>query len=152
MCTTLNCESTTPADLKSPLAADVHDSTVLLAAQQVRIHTSMGNRLLLSVGSNPIIEHCSGLAFGPLLPAQQAALGLPAVAADGDNNRYANVQDFNWLRSTPSPNWCVLMSAGPDIASTSPLALSLPCVAWHDPEPTQLKYASQNPDRPSALP
>lgn len=116
----------------------------MLAAQQVRIHTSTGSKLLLSVGSNPIIEHCSGMAFGPLLPAQRAALGLPALVADRDSNRYASVQDFNWLRSTPSPNWYALMLAHPDVAST-------PLFVMHGSELIQLAEAPQKPDFPSPV-
>lgn len=103
-----------PSDLTQPLrynspvpAADVHDSTVVLAAHQVRIHTSQATRLFLHVGSSPVIEHCSGMGFGPLTGGQRALLGLPPAAdAAAAANHFDNVQDFNWLKSTPSPNWC----------------------------------------------
>lgn len=148
---------------------DLVNSKVVLAAHQVRIHTSRDTALFLDVGSDPIIEHCSAMAFGPLTAEQRALLGLSdasmqshagaagaeraaagsAPAASGgtaDNagpassgvadstaggagtsasaaiasatsaqraavsgaNHWAAVQDFNWLRSTPSPNWRML--------------------------------------------
>jgi Tubulin binding cofactor C len=129
----------------------VEDSQVALAAHQVRIHASSGSSVFLDVGSNPIIEHCSGIGFGALTPQQLSLLGVPeeasaqpaaaasaaaAVAAPGaavDSNSnsagaaaesklsgaaagaaasgsscWRAVQDFNWLRSTPSPNWCAI--------------------------------------------
>lgn len=137
------------------------DSQVVLAAHQVRVHTSSGTSLFLDIGSDPVIEHCSGMGFAPLTPQQRALLGDYQVAsespeaissaaneaaarndaapsgtvchsgagvdsatgagagagaaqqhgeADADapfasKNRWHAVQDFNWLRSTRSPNW-----------------------------------------------
>ena len=127
------------------------DCRVVLAAHQVRIHGSSGSSIFLDVSSNPVIEHCSAMGFGPLTPEQRQLLGVsesPAVqpAADGTSaaacgqsdsgsmgggamtppqptgaaagaagsdsrSCWRAVQDFNWLRSTPSPNWWALADA-----------------------------------------
>lgn len=46
--------------------ADLVDCTVMLAAHQFRCHTSQRVTAWLEVGSNPIIEDCSGMVFGGL--------------------------------------------------------------------------------------
>ena len=129
----------------------VTDCRVALAAHQVRVHASSGSSVFLDVRSNPVIEQCTAMGFGPLTPQQRQLLSVPetpcvqpatatsaaaavsaagepacsnsnsssagaaaeqglsdaaaGAAAGGTSNCWRAVQDFNWLRSTPSPNW-----------------------------------------------
>lgn len=89
-------------------AAGAEGCTFMLASHQVRIHAARDCGFYLRLRSNPIIEDCSRLGFAPcpadlpLDPEQLAAAGLAE-----DTGLWAEVQDFLWLRSTPSPNWCV---------------------------------------------
>lgn len=63
------------------------DSAFLLQSRQIRLHTSRRCTFLLSVMSRPIIEHCSGLRFGPnpltypALPDCLRAAELPNIHA-----------------------------------------------------------------------
>lgn len=43
---------------------DVHDSSISLAARQVRVHKSTECKLHIFCASDPIIEHCSGIGIG----------------------------------------------------------------------------------------
>ena len=89
-------------------AAGAEGCTFMLASHQVRIHAARHCDFYLRLRSNPIIEDCSRLGFAPcpadlpLDPEQMAAAGLAE-----DTGLWAEVQDFLWLRSTPSPNWSV---------------------------------------------
>ena len=91
-------------------AADLQECSVSLASHQVRVHRTHSTQLHLRVRSNPIIEHCTAVRVAEYKPlgyvgAAEAfsacALG-EEVAAQG---LWAQVQDFDWLRSSPSPNW-----------------------------------------------
>lgn len=83
--------------------------TLSLAAQQIRIHRSRDCTLHLYVRSQPIIEHSTDIRVAPynfefkgIKDVMVRALG------QGGRNRYAEVQDFQWLRRDKSPNFEVL--------------------------------------------
>ena len=78
----------------------------MLASQQVRIHSSQHCDFYLRVRSNPIIEHSSRLRFAPLSGAAQEEAEAGAMLSEqGEAESWRAVQDFGWLRTTPSPNW-----------------------------------------------
>jgi hypothetical protein len=78
---------------------DCTDCTVYARCRQVRIHGTHRTDCYLAVRSGPIIEHCSGMRFAPLL----------APAADGPpNGPWDAVEDFRWLKRQRSPNWDIL--------------------------------------------
>lgn len=87
--------------------------TVYVASAQIRIHDSMACRLLLHVRSHPIIEDSKELKFGQLMVTgveglsseEQCLLEKGKRRLCEDNELWASVQDFNWLRDSPSPNW-----------------------------------------------
>eukprot|EP00301_Raphidiophrys_heterophryoidea_P018218 c3217_g1_i1.p1 GENE.c3217_g1_i1~~c3217_g1_i1.p1 ORF type:complete len:367 (-),score=89.32 c3217_g1_i1:49-1110(-) len=91
---------------------DCTDCVLHLASHQVRIHNCVGCEFRLHVQSNPIIEHCSNVRFGPYglrysaIAEHFQALGWDVERSNESN--WKNVQDFNWLRTTPSPNWHAL--------------------------------------------
>lgn len=80
------------------MLSDLNDCIVALGAQQFRLHTSTRSTLLLHVSSFPIIEHCEQVRFG--------AYPFPAPGV----SRHEEVQDFDWVRSGPSPHWSLLPS------------------------------------------
>lgn len=62
------------------------------------MHASKDIDVYLSIQSNPTIEHCSGIRFGPypsILP----------LSTDFKQNLDVVVQDFSHIQSTLSPNW-----------------------------------------------
>lgn len=92
--------------------------TLWLASRQVRIHRASGSRLHLRVASGPIIEHCTTLGFGPCpaLAYPGAAEDLEAAQLAEDRGLWRQVQDFGWLRSTPSPAWRALSAVMPTLS------------------------------------
>lgn len=63
----------------------------------------------------PIIEDCTAQSFAPH-PAD-------AEAQEAGEGWAVQVNDFNWLRTTPSPNWAVLP---PPLRRPLPALLSAP--------------------------
>lgn len=72
---------------------------LVLGAQQFRLHSTSDTAVFLQVGSLPVIEGCERVTFAPMPGA------LDAEA------RYAQVQDFDWVRSGPSPHFTVVHDA-----------------------------------------
>ena len=65
--------------------------------------------LYLHAASHPIIEHCSGLRVAPypaLPPPLDAAMASAGLR--DDLNQWNLVDDFDWLKQSQSPNWCVI--------------------------------------------
>eukprot|EP01012_Entosiphon_sulcatum_P044369 TRINITY_DN59030_c0_g1_i1.p1 TRINITY_DN59030_c0_g1~~TRINITY_DN59030_c0_g1_i1.p1 ORF type:complete len:324 (-),score=60.23 TRINITY_DN59030_c0_g1_i1:8-919(-) len=77
----------------SAFITDCRDCVFVLQAHQVRIHRCKNSHFYLDCGSQPIIEHCEKVGFAPL---------------DREAEWTVKVNDFNWLRATPSPNWHVI--------------------------------------------
>lgn len=73
------------------------------------MHESHNCNIYLFCASHPIIEDCTGLGFTSL-PASFPSGGV--VGKDGQAaevvNRFAEVDDFKWLKAEASPNWRVL--------------------------------------------
>ncbi|PVF96928.1 TBCC-domain-containing protein [Serendipita vermifera] len=88
----------------SALIHDCEQCVFVLACRQFRIHTSSRTDVYMHVLSTPILEKCSNMRFGPytlpksLLPSEVSL----------STSQHANVQDFLWIRQTPSPNWSLL--------------------------------------------
>lgn len=78
---------------------NIHDSIVLVASRQFRMHDSSNCDVYLLAASRPIIEDCAGIRFAPLPRAYMTAHDEPA------DNKWAQVDDFKWLRSEQSPHW-----------------------------------------------
>ncbi|KAJ3999723.1 tubulin binding cofactor C-domain-containing protein [Lentinula boryana] len=79
---------------------DLTNCVVVVSCHQFRMHSSQNIDVYLSIQSNPIIEHCSGIRFGPYPSAftLENDQHVPGLA----------VQDFSHIKSTPSPHWCML--------------------------------------------
>lgn len=117
------------------VAASLHASSLdgcvvhVAAAAQVRLHGCVDSDFHLAVRAPPVIEGCTRLRFAaadldfPGRPAVVAAVTPPpplppppgdevaaAAMAAAPRNRWAEVQDFDWLRGGPSPNWEALVS------------------------------------------
>ncbi|EPQ67277.1 Bgt-1621 [Blumeria graminis f. sp. tritici] len=80
----------------------VEDSILLLASRQVRVHECHNVKIYLHSTSRPIIEDCRSIQFAPIPQC------LTTSTLEEVTNQWDQVDDFKWLRSTPSPNWSVL--------------------------------------------
>ncbi|CAL8469348.1 g8889 [Coccomyxa elongata] len=88
---------------------DVQNSCLILISHQLRIHSSSNVTFLLQVQSNPTIEDCRGMRFGAALPDDPDTAELAKLSSMGERkDKWMQVQDFGWLKSTASPNWCSL--------------------------------------------
>ena len=74
----------------------------------MRIHSTHSSQIYLRVASRPIVEDCSAVSFAPWQPLtyEGSEAHLQAAQLDSDTGLWSQVQDFKWLRATPSPNWC----------------------------------------------
>ncbi|CCD19934.1 putative Tubulin binding cofactor C [Trypanosoma vivax] len=105
--------------------SDCAQCTIYVACQQLRLKNCTDINVYVSCSSRPIIECCTEMRFGSyscwvgLLNStvgehrydsheewmkQVGEMRDPERAAD----MYRSVDDFQWLRKTPSPNWRVL--------------------------------------------
>jgi hypothetical protein len=65
------------------------------------MHDCVDVDVYLWCGSRPIIEDCRGVRFAPL------PKGTGGGEAEG-RNMWDQVDDFKWLKDSPSPNWRVM--------------------------------------------
>lgn len=105
----------------------VKDSVLVVNARQVRIHECENVTVWLWCGSHPIIEGCKGMRFAEI-PAPYVSITPHVVSSpsdvlysetltdadarsqltnsqDSSNNKWNQVDDFNWLKAEASPNW-----------------------------------------------
>lgn len=85
-------------------------TTLALACQQLRLHSSNTCRIYLHVTCRAIIEDCTQIEVADYnydyatIDADFKLAGL-----DRSQNNYTDVADFNWLSpDVPSPNWTLL--------------------------------------------
>ncbi|EEB89287.1 hypothetical protein MPER_12631 [Moniliophthora perniciosa FA553] len=86
----------------SAMLHDLKNCVVILGCHQFRMHTSQHVDIYLSIQSNPIIEHCTGIRFG----TYPRSILHEETAEETDS--VLSVQDFSHIKSTPSPNWRML--------------------------------------------
>ncbi|KIM24977.1 hypothetical protein M408DRAFT_225726 [Serendipita vermifera MAFF 305830] len=87
----------------SALIQDCEDCIIAISCHQFRIHTSTRINAYLRISSTPVIEKCTKMLFAPYtIPL------APSSVENQTENQFANVQDFSWIRATPSPNWALL--------------------------------------------
>lgn len=93
----------------SILVDEARGCTFTMAGRQCRIHRTHDCDLYLCTCSHPVVEHCTSVRFGPYnfeldgVDAQLKEHGL-----DRRSSHWQAVQDFDWVRATPSPHWCVI--------------------------------------------
>ena len=85
------------------------DCLIHLQSHQIRIHNSQRVSFYLTARSNPIIEHCTEMNFGPYIDpiSNEPALAFSGWQEQADSaglklestaNLFANVLDFDWHR------------------------------------------------------
>ncbi|KAL9590511.1 MAG: hypothetical protein Q9203_000688 [Teloschistes exilis] len=89
----------------------LNNSTIAVSCRQLRMHHCLNSIVYVRCGSNPVIEHCSGMRFAPL-PDDVAVAPLTGVGPEW----WSLINDFNWLKGGQSPNWSIL---GPEDRSTA---------------------------------
>ncbi|WVQ85934.1 hypothetical protein IAT38_008102 [Cryptococcus sp. DSM 104549] len=112
------CVLVAPVLPGSAMLSDLVDCLVVVGAQQFRMHSSTHTSVLLHVASLPVIEHSKDLKFGGY-PSQLLPTPPPFTS------KHAQVQDFDWVRGGPSPNWATLSDAEAEGLVTSQLVARL---------------------------
>lgn len=92
-----------------------------MLTQQLRIHASTQCDFYVAVRSKPIIEQCSQVRFAPYsfnFPSKgehwEVRDFLDKLTTqnmkfkDEHQNLWSQVEDFDWLKSTQSPNWTII--------------------------------------------
>ena len=80
----------------------VHDSVLVVAARQFRMHDSKSVDVYLQTASRPIIEDCEKIWFAPLPECYATENGSKL------KNMWDQVDDFKWLKAEASPHWSIL--------------------------------------------
>ncbi|KAJ8599097.1 hypothetical protein CTAYLR_008868 [Chrysophaeum taylorii] len=88
--------------------ANTRRSRVWFVARQLRVHDTCDSEFFVATATGPVIEDATSIRFGKYGARWEdeslAGVGdVPVVA-----NAWRDVQDFKWLKPTPSPNWALL--------------------------------------------
>lgn len=82
--------------------------TFIFNSRQLRIHDATFTDFYLHVQSGPIIERSSSLRFGQNEVETVKTPQFEKAGLDISRNLWYDVQDFNWLKTQHSPNWCTI--------------------------------------------
>ncbi|GFY80250.1 C-CAP/cofactor C-like domain-containing protein [Actinidia rufa] len=104
-----NCKVYVGSVFGSVLIEDVEGCVFVLASHQIRVHHARWNDFYLRARSRPIIEDGNAVRFAPYCLSYDGIEGdLREANLDEETGKWANVDDFRWLRAVQSPNWSVL--------------------------------------------
>lgn len=82
------------------------ESQVYLITHQLRIHKTTKCDFFVMINSNPIIEHSKDNVFHPLkIKYNDYENNVKISGIDINNNKWDQVQDFQWLKKDKSPNY-----------------------------------------------
>ena len=82
------------------------ESKIYLMTHQLRIHQTTKTHFYVLINSNPIIEHSKENVFHPLkIKYDEYENNLKISGINENNNKWDQVQDFQWLKKDKSPNF-----------------------------------------------
>ena len=82
------------------------NSNIYSITHQLRIHETRKSNFYVMINSNPIIEHSCENIFHPLkIKYEGYENNLKISGLDEKNNKWNQVQDFQWLKKDKSPNF-----------------------------------------------
>ena len=82
------------------------NSKIYLITHQLRIHQTTKSDFFVLINSNPIIEHSQENIFHPLkIKYDEFDTNKKISGVDENNNKWNQVQDFQWLKKDKSPNF-----------------------------------------------
>jgi hypothetical protein len=90
-------------------AQNLKNCHVEVCARQVRAHDAFDTSFYVRTLSRPIIEHSSRTMFAPFSFSYEGqSEHLRAAGLSVETGAWENVEDFGWIKQTPSPNWSVV--------------------------------------------
>ena len=82
------------------------ESKIYLMTHQLRIHQTAKTHFYVLINSNPIIENSKENTFHPLkIKYDEYENNLKKSGLNEQNNKWSEVQDFQWLKKDKSPNF-----------------------------------------------
>ena len=82
------------------------ESNIYLMTHQLRIHQTTKTHFYVLINSNPIIEYSKENVFHPLkIKYDEYQNNLKVSGINENNNKWDQVQDFQWLKKDKSPNF-----------------------------------------------
>ena len=83
-----------------------NESKIYLMTHQLRIHQTNKTHFYVLINSNPIIENSKENTFHPLkIKYDEYKNNLKISGLNENNNKWSEVQDFQWLKKDKSPNF-----------------------------------------------
>lgn len=102
-----NCTILSGPVSTSIFAENCENSSLSIACQQLRLHSSKHVTIFLHVTSRAIMEDCTDIMFAPYnFHYQDKEKDFATAGLDINVNNWKCIDDFNWLNvEKPSPNW-----------------------------------------------
>ncbi|KAK9885732.1 hypothetical protein WA026_012501 [Henosepilachna vigintioctopunctata] len=94
----------------SIFASNCDDCELVIACQQLRLHSSKHVKIYLHVTSRAIMEDCTDIMVAPYnWKYEGIEQDFERSGLDNSFNNWQGIDDFNWLKANEhSPNWSVL--------------------------------------------
>lgn len=93
----------------SVFVENCHNCTFVVACQQLRIHCTYDTDFYIHVTSRAIIENSQRIRVAPYnWEYPNMKVHFEIVGLDISQNNWNLIDDFNWLSSSPSPNWSMI--------------------------------------------
>nr|AIY54297.1 beta-tubulin C [Colaphellus bowringi] len=90
----------------SIFAENCENCTLVIACQQLRLHSSIKTNIYLHVTSRAIMEDCKEIGFAPYNWKYEGVEDdFRNASLDIATNNWTCIDDFNWLNEKHSPNW-----------------------------------------------
>lgn len=107
-----NCHIFSGPVSTSIFAENCENCVLVIACQQLRLHSSRRNQIYLHVTSRAVMEDCTDISVAPY---NWKYSGIEEDFHRANLNIFVNnwqcIDDFNWLNEKHSPNWNVINEA-----------------------------------------
>lgn len=104
-----NCKVFSGPVSTSVFAENCVNSTLVIACQQLRLHSSNNVNIYLHVTSRAIMEDCKEIRIAPYNWHYRGIENdFESACLDISINNWRSIDDFNWLSDKHSPNWRVI--------------------------------------------
>lgn len=101
-----NCKIFSGPVSTSIFAENCENSILVIACQQLRLHSSNNIQIYLHVTSRAIMEDCTNISVAPYnWKYEGMEKDFEKANLNSYNNNWKCFDDFNWLNEKHSPNW-----------------------------------------------
>lgn len=101
-----NCRVFTGPVSTSIFAENCENCILVIACQQLRLHSSRNVSIYLHVTSRAIMEDCKDIKIAPYNWTYDGIdMDFQGSSLDRQTNNWKCIDDFNWLSEKHSPNW-----------------------------------------------